>query len=180
MSSKTICNRYASALFKLDSSNLDQSKMNLQQLQTVKSLFDQEDAGRVLRSPVMPVELKRDLLTYALKQAEASELISQFVYTILDAGRTGMLPDIIDSYELIIKDALGVLVANVTSFAKISDADQKRISEKLGKLFNKDVEVKNDVSKDVLGGFVIKLGNYQVDMSLKSFLNNWVQGSLSH
>ena len=48
----------------------------------------------------------------------------------------------------------------------------KELETELSKKYNKNVTLENKVDKNVLGGVLVRLGNTQIDGSVKTRLNN--------
>jgi len=175
MSMSLVANRYAKALFKTLGNNVETSRKQLEALCAVKEVFATKDGGKVLNSPVMPPDLKQALLKYGLDQANADDAIRNFVKVVSEAGRTALLPEIVNSFEEIIQAAEGKISAHLTSATALDDAEKQQISEHLGKILNKKVTLESTVNPDLLGGFVVDVGNYSVDMSLKTRIENLAQ-----
>ena len=53
----------------------------------------------------------------------------------------------------------------------MSEALQAELAKSLEKVFSKKITLQNEIDKKVLGGVVVKVGNYTIDLSLKSRLN---------
>ena len=175
MSSNLVANRYAKALFRLLGNNAEEAKKHMAALAAVKAIFATEDGGKVLRSPVMPGDLKLELLSYALKQGAADPKRTDFIKTTAEAGRITILPEIIDAYNELILNAEGVVSADLACAYVIADEDVKVILEQLGKVVNKKLNTNVHLDESLLGGFVAKIGNFTVDMSLKSRIEGLAQ-----
>lgn len=177
MSVGRISKRYAKALFRLNRDDLDEVKKHLQSLRIVDQLFKEPESGKVLVSPVMPPELKRDLLKYGLKIGASDKYLEQFIDTIVDSRREALLPEITNAFEELLNEAEGVAEAEVISAVALTKDDLTNVGRSLGELFGKRVEVKPSVDSSLLGGFVARVGNFRVDMSLKSKLDDLAQNA---
>lgn len=173
-----IARRYARALYKICDSNLEKAKKDLESLKTLTVLFDDKDAGKILRSPVMPPDLKKTLLHYGLEKAVAGDDLKRFIDTLVSAGRVALLPRIIFAFEDLINDAQGKAVGEVTSATAIEAEDQKNIASLLGEILGKSIILENKVDPSLLGGFIAKVGNYRIDMSLKTKLDGLAQSAV--
>ena len=178
MSSHGVATRYAKALFKLEQGNVEQAKAHLQGLRLVVQLFELSESAKILRSPVMPVALKRDLLRYGLDRGTADQILEFFIESIIDAGRVQLIPDIVEAFAQLIHEAEGVVVAQLTSAVELPGEDADAIGSGLGQILGKQVELITAVDKALLGGFVAKVGNYRIDMSLKTKLDGLAQSAV--
>jgi F-type H+-transporting ATPase subunit delta len=173
-----IARRYARALYKICDSNLEKAKKDLESLKTLRVLFDDKDAGKILRSPVMPPDLKKTLLHYGLEKAVAGEDLKNFVDTLVSAGRVALLPQMIDAYGDLINEAEGKALAVVTSAVPLAQDDQDSIASRLAQILGKSIVLESKVDPSLLGGFVAKVGNYRIDMSLKTKLDGLAQSAV--
>ena len=173
-----IARRYARALYQVCDANLEKAKKDLDCLRTLNVLFDDKDAGKVLRSPVMPPDLKKTLLHYALEKAVAGEDLKNLMDTLVSAGRVGLIPELIEVFGDLINDAEGIAQAHVVSAAPLAQEDQDSIATQLGELLGKKIVFDNQVDPALMGGFVAKVGNYRIDMSLKTKLDGLAQSAV--
>ena len=165
-----IAKRYAKALLKLTSGDLAKAKKYRDNLVELKALFSLDEASRVLKSPAMPVDLKKSLLSYGLKAADAGTEVRHLVEAVVDAGRADLLPEISDSFSAYIDEVEGKVHAEVTSALPLSPEATNQIAAAVSHILHKKAEVTHHVDSDLLGGFVVRVGDYVVDLSLKSKL----------
>lgn len=173
-----IAKRYARALYKVCDGQLDKAKRDLESLQTLAVLFEANDAGKVLRSPVMPADLKRDLLHYGLEKAGAGDDLKRFIDAIVAAGRVTFLPGILQAFSDLIDEAEGKAHAHVVSAMTLTPEEQAAVAKQLGDLLGKNLEIESKVDPGLLGGFVARVGNYRIDMSLKTKLDGLAQSAV--
>ncbi len=165
-----IAKRYAKALLKLTSGDLQQAKKYRDSLIELKALFSLDEAAKVLNSPAMPDDLKKSLLSYGLKAANAGSEVQHLVEAVVDSGRVSMIPQIADAFSQNIDEVEGRVHADVTSAVALSSEAQQEIANAISRLLNKKAEVTHHIDSDLLGGFVVRVGDYKVDLSLKSKL----------
>lgn len=168
--------RYAKALFRYCDSNVAIAKAKLDALFPIQELFKVDHARRVLTSPVMPLELKKELLTYALQLGKNDQEVSKFIATISETGRIANLPGIISAFKELIDEQEGVIKAHVTSATPLTPAQIGAISQTISA--GKSVEIDQTVDPDILGGIVLRVGHNLIDMSLKTQLNQFAQNAI--
>lgn len=174
----SIPNRYAKALYQLVGSDLVQAKKLRDSFSGLTQLFELKDSAKVLRSPVMPPDLKKKLLDYALDVTQAAPEVKQLTSALLAAGRIDILPEVAQAFFALLDQADGVVKAEVTAAVPLADADTRAIGDALSKLLAKKVEIKPTVDPSLLGGFVARVGNYRVDLSLKTKLDGLSQSAV--
>ena len=173
-----IAKRYAKALFNLSATDLPKAKRQLASLLVVKELFLVRDSGKVLVSPVMPPDLKKSLLDYGLEKAQADQEVRHLVDAVIYGGRVKFLPKIADSFAELIDEAEGIARANVIGAVKLSTEELEEIAKILGKLLKKNVTLTTSVDPSLLGGIVASVGNFRIDMSLKTKLEGLSQSAV--
>jgi ATP synthase F1 delta subunit len=177
VSNKVIAGRYAAALMNLCNNDLGLAKKRFETLGVVLELFSVPDAAKVLRSPVMPADLKLALLNYAVEKAHADVQMANFMKSIVEAARVDCLPAIIQSLGELIDRAEGIARAVVTMAKPMPEAQTQIIKETLEKLTKKKVILTKKEDHKLLGGFVVRLENNLIDMSLRTKLDALTQSA---
>jgi F-type H+-transporting ATPase subunit delta len=170
VSAHRIANRYAKALYKIANGDTKRAHEFLGHLNAARALFDIEPAAKVLESPVMPQDLKKKLFEVAFKASGAKPELQAFVGALVSAGRVNLFPVFCDAYKRLINEAEGVVLADVTTAVAV-DADLvNKLSASLEKLLGSKIQASQQTDPDLLGGFVVRLGNKMIDMSVKTKL----------
>ncbi len=172
MSSNIIANRYAKAVIKTLDSDPSLADKALSFFSMCEEMFALAETKNILKSPVMPPDLKRALLVYAAEKSGATKEFSNFSSQVVEAGRTSLLPEISKAFKQMLADKRGLAVATATTAEPISEGLKSELTASLEKVFKKKITLKNEVDKKVLGGVVVNIGNYTIDLSLKSRLNS--------
>src|SRR5690606_22812605 len=110
----------------------------------------------------------RKLLNYALDKGSAPAEVRAFCDAIVDAGRVNLLPEVIKVFAKIIREAEGVLDACVVSATPLPSGDKTAIENTLTAVFKKKISLQEQQDSSILGGFIVDVGNYKVDLSLKT------------
>jgi F-type H+-transporting ATPase subunit delta len=176
MSTSLIANRYAKAMLKITESDASLADKATDFFTCCEALFTLEDSKRILKNPAMPPDLKLSLLTYASDKStdSASErkIFQSFSAKVIDAGRTQYIPQIAEGFKQMLADKRGLATATTITAEPMSEALKAELGKSLEKVFSKKITLRNEVDKSVLGGVVVKVGNYTIDLSLKSRLNS--------
>lgn len=169
MSHSALAARYAKAFM---STMAEKSKVEqgLEGLQSLAAIFNMEDAAKVLRSPIMPDELKADLLKYAANKVKEAETLEHFVVILLQSKRINLIPEITQHYRALVLASKNISEGQIISAQplEVSVIDQVRVE--LEKKLNTKLELTNHVNPSLLGGFKVLVGNKLIDMSVKTQL----------
>jgi F-type H+-transporting ATPase subunit delta len=96
---------------------------------------------------------------------EAKRLAELIIKVLEEKGKAHLLPKILEEIEKKKKKEEAILILA----RKFDEQTIKEIKEKVEKILKKEVKVQFD--EGIIGGFLIKDGNYLIDASIKGFLN---------
>ena len=142
------------------------------QLQEFGAMYAQSaDLRTFLASPAVTVEAKHAVIEKITARQGASRIIRNFLFVIADHRRTQLLPDILETFQQVIRQRQGVAEAEVSSAVELTAAQKKELAATLTKLTGKKVETKYSLNPALLGGAVVRIGDTIYDGSLRSRLN---------
>jgi F-type H+-transporting ATPase subunit delta len=171
MSGNSIARRYAKGLIRNIDPQADGPKI-LAALEHASSLYEMEETRKILRNPAVSAEIKRDVLTFATDKVGTHPSLKIFLEQLASARRVELFPVIVDEFRKQLNQLTGIENAIVTSAVELSDAEKKQLQSELESLFNKKIILENHVNQDLIGGVYISVGNFIVDLSVKSKIQN--------
>lgn len=129
------------------------------------------DAGmqRLLGDPRLPHERLAGLVI-EIGGAHLDKAAQNFVRLLAENRRLGLLPEIIELYEIRRAEAEAIVEADVTSAYPLSDAEQQKIGAALKRRLGREVHVTARVDAALLGGIVIRAGDLVIDGSVRGRL----------
>ncbi len=166
-----VATRYARAYYGQMGNDPKVARAELEALSVVGQLFEHPAAAKLLKSPVMPSALKQELLNYALDLGKATSTLRTFLTTLIAGGRIAEIPSVIVALEALVDDAEGRVKADLSTAVPVEAQTTEAIAGALSGLLKKKVELTPRVDPDLLGGFVVRVGNNLVDLSLKTRLD---------
>ncbi len=176
MSEMRISERYARALEKLE--KIIPREVAKQSLDSMTDLFTETKFAKILRSPVVPTDLKKDVLFHVLG-ASATSGVKAFVTEVVEAGRVALIPRIQQSYLQLCDAADGVIRGKLIGTSSDDESVLKEIEQYLSKELGKDVALQFESDPALLGGFVIRMGNLHIDLSVKNRISSLAQQALA-
>lgn len=123
----------------------------------------------LLRNPMIPSDKKLGILQ-ALFADKMSKLSLNFFAVVTRKGREKYLFEISKAYTEQYKVLNNIITAEITSASGLDDSLRARVYEVLKGINNSEVELHEKVDKDLIGGFVLRVGDKQYDASLSSDL----------
>lgn len=175
-----LATRYAKSLLDLaiERDELDTVYKDIQYLHAVSAINRQFVV--VLKSPVITPDKKEQILE-AVTRGNIGELTNSFIRLLLRKGREMNLPEITTAFIEQYKAHQQIYSIKLTTATPVSDAIKNEIVEKVrSQSHMKKIELTTVVDEDIIGGFVLQIGDTLVDASIsydlnaikKQFLNN--------
>ena len=124
-----------------------------------------------LASPAVTREMKHGVIEKLVARLGASRIIRNFLFVIVDNQRAHLLPEIVDSFELVLRQRQGVAEADVKSAVGLNDTQKKALLATLERLTGKKIEANYKLEPELLAGAVVRIGDTIYDGSLRSRLN---------
>jgi F-type H+-transporting ATPase subunit delta len=125
----------------------------------------------LLKSPVVNADKKEAILT-AVTANKISELTQAFNKLLINKGREEHLPEIIVSFIDQYKVKKGIHTIKLTTASPVSEELKQEIVRKVqSQTSMKNIELKTEVKEEIIGGFMLELGDTLVDASIAYDLN---------
>ena len=124
-----------------------------------------------LTSPGVPREAKHEVIEKIAGRVGAGKIIRNFLFVIADHQRTHILPEIVASFQDVIRQRQGIAEAEISSAIELSAAQKKQFAQTLERLTGKKIEAKYSLDAALLGGAVVRVGDTIYDGSVRGSLN---------
>ncbi|MHA6258997.1 F0F1 ATP synthase subunit delta [Sporosarcina sp. CAU 1771] len=169
MSKSVVAKRYAQALFQLAQKNEQTSSVQEELLEVKKVFENNKEIEQLLVNPSLTSTKKKELLSVLFK--DANPLIQNTLFVLLDEKRINETVNVIDEFNSLAYDSVGVAEAKVYSTQLLSDDEKSAISSafaaKVGKL---SLRIENVIDPSLIGGIRLQIGNRIYDSSLSGKL----------
>lgn len=172
MSVQIVARRYARALLELgvEQSNLDRL---VEEISTVAGAWDvSHDLRNALENPLVAHPAKKAVMTELCDQIGASPTTRNVVQMLIDRRRTKTLPFIAQYLREFADRRKGVVRAEVTTAAPLSDAYYERLQLQLEKMTGQKVVVDKKTDPTLVAGVVTRIGDRIFDGSLRTRLQS--------
>ncbi|CEI71614.1 MULTISPECIES: F0F1 ATP synthase subunit delta [Romboutsia] len=164
-----VASRYAEALFQVGEETNTTASLNEELVAVVNILKSNEDFFNVLKSPLVGKGEKKDLLKKVF-QNQLSENLSNFLKIMIDKDRVSVIEAVQNSFKALLNEKENVLEGTAITAVPMSQEEIKELELKLSKKYNKNVTLENNVDESILGGVLVRLGNEEIDGTVKTRL----------
>lgn len=139
-------------------------------LATASSVVQDERVARLLWSPSVTPEQLSGLIGDIVGGA-LDEQGRNFLATLASNRRLALLPEIATMFEALRADAENTADVQVISAVQLDDAQKQRLAAALRKRLKRDVRLHCEVDASLIGGAIVRAGDFVIDGSLKSRLD---------
>ena len=174
MSELTVATRYAKSLIDLavEQKSLEDTRKDM--LLFSQTLRANSQLQAVLANPIVSHAKKIKILE-AIFGGKVSKLMDSFFKIMINKSRSEILyatsKEFINQYNVI----KHIIRAYVTSATPLSEQNRKSVIAELEAATKGTIELHTKVDPKLIGGFVLTVGDMQVDTSLSSSLNRLKQ-----
>jgi F-type H+-transporting ATPase subunit delta len=160
---------YARALFEVAKEHgvLDEIREQLDQF--ADALHENRDLAIFFFSPYFSTAEKKEGLRRAIEGAEPSFL--NFLEALIERHRMPAIFRIRDTFDELWEEEHRLLRVEVTTAVALDESIVKEIGERIGEQTDHEVDLSSHVDPDILGGIVLRVGNFILDASIQNRLN---------
>ena len=170
MSVFKVASRYAKSLIDLaqEHNNLDEVKTDMDSVVSVIKTSTELQA--VLNNPIIKTDKKVAVLNALFADKVKPEIIG-FFNIMAKKGRAELIYATAQEFIREYNEVKGIVKAEVISAAKLSDSNIEELKKAIGEQINAQVVLTNKVDESLIGGFIVKVGDRQLDESIQGKLN---------
>jgi len=125
----------------------------------------------VLSNPAVERTAKHGVVEKLVARLGASRIVRNFLFVVVDNQRTHLVPEILQSFEDVLRQRQGVAEAEVTSAAELTAPQKTQIQQTLERLTGRKIQANYSLDAALLGGAVVRIGDTIYDGSVRSRLN---------
>ncbi len=165
----TAARPYARAVFEM-AENAGKLGEWSEMLGFMSGIASNDQVVELLASPKMAKQSGADAFI-ELADGKLNDEAKNLVSMLAENDRLSLLPEMSVIYEVLKDEAEGSVEANVTAAKKLTQGEEKSISDALSKRLGRKVKLKVSVDDALLGGAIIQAGDLVIDGSLRGRLS---------
>jgi F-type H+-transporting ATPase subunit delta len=169
MSGNRAAIRYAKATLEHAIEEKADAAVNADMEQIAATIAGSAELRLVLEGPVIKAEDKNNALLEIFSGANG--ITKGLIQTLLGNKRISLLQEVALKYSDLYRELKGERRAIVTTAVPLSGDLEKKILETVTRATGNQVSLENRVDPDIIGGFVLRIGDTRYDASIASKLN---------
>ncbi len=166
-----VADRYAKSLMELarEKGRVEEVKDDMKLILSVEK--ESRELALMLKSPVIKQDRKLSVLR-AIFEGKVDTLSLGFITLIVKKNREYYLADIAKAYNEQYKRDKNIFTAVVTSAHGLDGSIRRKMHDLVKSQLNGEVELIEKIDKDTIGGFVLRIGDKQIDKTVARQLSN--------
>ena len=170
MSNNRAAIRYAKAILELsqEQNSSDETYSNMQLIEA--TIAESDELQTVLNSSIIKSDIKKNALL-AIFDGKINKLSSSLIDILITNKRIADFGAVASQYIVLYDAMKGKQIAKVTTAIPLTDSLKTAVLAKVKELTGKEAILENVVNPDILGGFILRVGDIQYDASISNKLN---------
>ena len=173
MQGTRVASRYAKSFIDL-TMELGLLEQAYSDMKYILEVCDSHDFVNFLKSPIIKTDKKLAVLK-EIFGAKLNKITNTYIQLITNKKREIYLAEIASEFVNQYKEKKKILTAVVTTANGIDDVIRKKVMDIVKGVNTSDVVLEEKINKDIIGGFIIRVGDKQIDASISRKINNLKQ-----
>ena len=169
MSAFRVASRYAKSLLDLCKEKSLVEEVNNDMVLIDSACEQNRELVLVLRSPIIKQD-KKFKIVEAIFGNKVNKFTRLFLKLIISKGRSEVLHEITREFHTQYLEFKGIQKAKVITTFKLDNTLRNEFNKIVKALTNKNPDLSQEVSKDIIGGYILNIDDRRIDSSLKSML----------
>jgi F-type H+-transporting ATPase subunit delta len=166
-----VASRYAKSLIDLSLEKGQLESVYADMLQVKDVCENSREFITFLNSPIIKSDKKISTLK-AVFEGKFNAITSSFFSIVATKRRESIIPQIAESFIEQYKEHKNILTAIVTSAKGLDAATKQKALDLVKSQLSGEVELVEKVDANIIGGFILKIGDKQLDKSVARQLSN--------
>lgn len=143
-------------------------------LQNLSAIITDSQVTALLHNPKITLEQWLDFFLAVLGD-EITEQMKNFLHLVISYNRLVLIPKIVTMFGDFMNEYKKIAAVKIVSAYPLTSKQEIKLKEALAKKLNREIKIFNEVDKSILGGAIIRVGNFVIDGSALSRVNQLKQ-----
>jgi F-type H+-transporting ATPase subunit delta len=166
MSGHKVAHRYAKSLMEEALRTKSEEKIKNDMALFSEACLDNRNLKLALENPIINYDKKLKILE-AIFSSKVENLTLNFFGLVCRKGRARYLPLMATEFHSLFDDFKNINQANIVTAIKLDSGLRKDFIDLIEKIFGKKVDLTEEVEEEIIGGFIFKMNNKQIDESIR-------------
>lgn len=126
------------------------------------------DVLRMLASPAYPLQARRSALELATAGEPAA--VRSLLVTLLERDRIGLLPAVARAFRDLLDARAGIEKAVMTTAVPLDESERRALVRRLESSSGRKLRARFEVDPSIVGGMLVRIGDHQLDGSVRTRL----------
>lgn len=166
-----VAKRYSKGLFDFAVQTKKQDEVYAEMKQIQQLIFSSKDLKNFLTNPILDAKKKTQVASVLFKSF--SEVTQKFISLVIKQKREANLVEIAQAYQSIYENFNNIVKVSLITATDL-DTTTKETIYKESRLIpaNAKTILQHQIDESLIGGFILRVGDQQVDTSIKTRLLN--------
>lgn len=170
MNLSLIGNRYAKALIELakEQGKVEEVNQDMKFFEAVS--LENPEFQKIMANPIIRHEKKFGILKKIFKN-RVNDVTFSIFHVLTRKNREQLILPIAQEFQKLYDDLNGIQKVQISTPVALTDSQRKEFSKVVSEAISKKVELSEIVDETLIGGYVLSVGDTQIDTSVKNKLN---------
>jgi F-type H+-transporting ATPase subunit delta len=173
MKSNKAAVRYAKALLELAVEHNKVELIEADILQLLKVANEAHDFQVFLNSPLINIDKKIAVIKQIF--SDFNQTTIDFLNLVTNNGRETVMIDIAKQFISQLKTLRGIVPVTIISAQPLEESTKQSILVNIAPAIHGTPEITEEIDSDLIGGFIVRMGDHQIDASVASQLQRLKQ-----
>ncbi len=165
-----LAKRYARAIFSIGQEQKKYQEYGEVLHKFAKLYAEQPEVRDAVTNPLYPLEARARVMEKIVATAKVDKYMGNFLKLLVMKKRADILPEIAESYQLMVDDVQNICHGTVVTATKLTKELTGKIQKTLEKLTGKKVVLTASVDSSIIGGMIATVGDLELDGSIRTQL----------
>ena len=163
--------RYAKAILNFAVEQHKEDNVNNDMSLIVNTLKESKDLQLMLKNPILKTNLKKETIK-TIFSSNVSPLTISSINLLIDNNRLDILNEVAEKYTIIYDELKGKEIAKITTAIPLNSELNNQVLDKVKEITGKKASIENIINPNILGGFILRIGDIQYDASIANKLQS--------
>ena len=168
MIKKVAAIRYAKAYFEYCKKTNSVNEVLNESENLIEILSHNHELNNTLKNKILPNQTKKKIILTIC--GDVSENLKSLIELLVRKNRLDLFNDILNQFIELYKISSGIETCYLISAVKTTSKIEENLRQTIKKITKNKIKIINIIDKDIIGGFILKVGDIQFDNSISSNL----------